>query len=189
MPRRITTSSPAIGAALLCLFAVTACDSTDPRDDDLTDTEVFAVELSYDLWDAEVVTGDYGTGVANLGYDMPEIGGSVVRDGAVLVYIEDELDTWKAVPFTVGIEKIDEPVVDYTYTLNYAYDIGFIDVFVRASTDDPVVWDEIRNTRLFVEPRTLKVVIIDEFFASRAQSAGVDLQSYSEVKAHFGLEE
>lgn len=180
-----------MSTVIFCLLTVTACDTTefDDEDEDLREAGVFAVELEFNLDDVQVEEDEYGTGIAYAGYNMPEITSSVVRDGAVLVYIRDEVGTWKALPFTQGYEKVDEPVVDFTYTLNYAYEPGLLDVFVTASTADPVIWDDIRDTALFEVPRTLKVVIIGEFAAARAQSSGVDLQSYSEVEAHFDFEE
>ena len=178
--------------ALLFALSLSACDSTDfdDDDDDVREAGVRAIELAFDLDDAAVNTGDYDEGIANLGYDMPEISSNVVREGAVLVYINDEADTWRALPFTQGITFPDaaNTEIEYTYSLNYAYDVGLLDVFVTASTDAPAIWDEIRGTALFSQERTVKVVIISEFATARAQSAGVNLRSYSEVEQHFGLE-
>ena len=178
--------------ALLFALSLSACDSTefDDDDNDVRQPGIQVIELAYDLFDAEVAeVGRYNTGEANVGYELSEITPSVVRDGAVLVYIEDVVGTWRALPFTQGVAFENSPEIEFTYSMNYAYDVGVLDVFVTSQTADPATWDLIRDTDLFFEERTLKAVIFSEFATARAHSAGVDLRSYSEVKEHFGLEE
>ena len=115
---------------------------------------------------------------------MPEITASVVDGGAVLVYFRDQ-STWTALPFTVGVESSDLAAVDYTFTLGFGYDDGFLEVFVEASTDDDVVWDDILT--LLPADYDMKIVIIDGFFVGKTST--LDLRDYEAVKAHFGLKE
>ncbi len=122
--------------------------------------------------------------VASEQFDMPEITPSVVDGGAVLVYFRDQ-GTWTALPFTVGVESGDLAAVDYTFTMGYAYDDQFLEVFVEASTDDDVVWDDILT--LLPPSYDMKVVIIDGFFAGK--NLDLDLRDYEAVKNYFGLKE
>ncbi len=121
--------------------------------------------------------------VASEQFDVPEITPSVVDGGAVLVYFRDQ-GTWTALPFTVGVESSDLAAVDYTFTMGYAYDDGFLEVFVEASTDDDIVWDDILT--LLPAGYEMKVVIIDGFFVGK--NSTLDLRDYEAVKAYFGLE-
>ena len=143
---------------------------------------VYSINARFDL-NADGVFSDF---VANVSYDMPEFTPPVVDDGAVLVYIRDRSDTWTALPFTFGVEKIDEPVVDYTFTLGYAMEVGRLDVFVEASSNDDVVWDEILQDPFLGVSRQLKIVVIEGFFFAKD---GPDLRDYEAVKAYYGLQE
>ncbi len=139
---------------------------------------VHAVTISFSLQDA-ALNGN----VASQGYDVPDITPSVVDRGAVLVYFRDQR-TWTALPFTVGIESADVVAVDYTFTLGYAYDDGFVEIFVEASTDDEVIWSDIVN--LLPEEYIMKVVVIDGFGAAR--KAGLDPTDFEAVQAFYGLD-
>lgn len=122
--------------------------------------------------------------VASEQYDVPEITPSVVDGGAVLIYFRDQ-GTWTALPFTVGVESADLAAVDYTFTLGFGYDDAFLDVFVEASTDDDVVWDDILT--LLPPDYDMKIVIIDGFFLGK--NTNLDLSDYEAVSAYFGLKE
>lgn len=113
--------------------------------------------------------------VASVQYDAPEITPQVVETGAVMAYFREQ-DTWTALPYTYGVESPELPAVDYTVTLGYAYEEGFLEVFYETSTE--AVIDQLPD-------QTIKVVVIEDLAA--AQSAGVDLSDYGAVKAHFGL--
>lgn len=162
---------------LLLTFAVVAagCEFVEEGNAD-----VYSVNFVFDLGDA-----DLRGNVASVQYDIPGITRSVVRDGAVLVYYRYE-GTWTALPFTLGVEKASEPVVDYTFTFGYGYDHRFLELFVEASSDDNVVWNDIEDTPLFRNRLEMKAVIID---ALPAGSARVDLKSYEAVKAYYGLKD
>ena len=105
--------------------------------------------------------------VASEQYNLPEITPSVVDGGAVLVYFRDQ-STWTALPFTVGVESSDLAAVDYTFTLGFGYDDGFLEVFVEASSDDDVVWDDILT--LLPPDYEMKIVIIDGFFLGKSSN-------------------
>jgi len=122
--------------------------------------------------------------VASRQYDAPEISPSVVDGGAVLVYFRDQ-GTWTALPFTVGVESRDLAAVDYTFSIGYGYDDDFLEVFLEASTDDDVVWDDIVS--LLPERYEMKAVIIDGF--ALGKNSDLDLRDYEAVKAYYGLKE
>ena len=63
--------------------------------------------------------------VASQQFTMPDITRRVVLGGAVLAYFRDQ-DTWTALPYTIGRESEELIAVDYTFTLGYAYDTGFL---------------------------------------------------------------
>lgn len=121
----------------------------------------------------------YNGPVASVGYDIPEITPSVVAGGAVLLYFYEQ-GTWTALPYTFAYESPDLPAVDFTVTLGYAFEVGFLEVFYEASTDAV----DLRELALVQTPRRLKVVIIDGFAAAKAP---IDLSNYEAVKAYFGL--
>ena len=121
--------------------------------------------------------------VASQGYTVPEITPSVVDRGAVLVYLRDQR-TWTAMPLTVSIENADLAVVDYTFTIGYAYDDGFLEVFIEASTQDEVVWEEIAD-RLPAE-YIMKVIVIDGYY--NTQEAGISPADYEAIRAYYGVE-
>jgi len=123
----------------------------------------------------------YNGPVASVAYDMPEITRSVVEGGAVLLYFYEQ-GTWTALPYTFAYESPDLPAVDFTVTLGYAFEVGFLEVFYEASTDEV----DLRQLPLVQTPRQLKVVIIDGFVAAKAP---VDLRDYEAVKAFFGLKD
>lgn len=115
--------------------------------------------------------------VASVQYDAPEITPRVVTEGAVMAYFREQ-GTWTALPYTYGVESPDLPAVDYTVTLGYAYEEGFVEVFYETSTE--AVIDQLPD-------QTIRVVVIESLAATR--SANVDLSNYSAVKAHFGLDD
>ncbi len=122
--------------------------------------------------------------VASEQFRVPGVTPWVVDQGAVLVYFRDQ-STWTALPFTVGRNSGDLAAVDYTFTLGYAYDEGFVEIFMEASTDDEVVWRDIVDSL----PRSyaMKIVILDVFPAGK--TFDLDLRNYEAVRAYFGLEE
>ena len=143
---------------------------------------VFSLNFQFDYNGADL----NGT-VVSAQYDVPDITPSVVDNGAVLVYYRFA-DTWTALPYTLSVEALDDPPrVDYTATFGYAYDDQFIEVFVEASSDDPVVIDEIGNTELFGAPIQMKAVIIDGF--AFGKNSEIDLRDYEAVKAYFNLKD
>lgn len=115
--------------------------------------------------------------VASIQYDAPEITPRVVAEGAVMAYFREQ-GTWTALPYTYGVESPDLPAVDYTVTLGYAFEEGFLEVFYETSTE--AVIDQLPD-------QTIRVVVIESLAATR--SANVDLSDYGAVKAHFGLDD
>ena len=122
--------------------------------------------------------------VASRGYTVSGITPSVVDRGAVLAYFRDQ-GTWTALPFTIGVEDTVDANVDYTFTMGYAYDDEFLEVFIEASTADVLVWDDIVS--LLQEEYIIKVVVIDGFAAARR--AGLDVSDYDAVRAFYALED
>ncbi len=173
---------PLFTSALVGLFllAATGCDEGPvgpPGPPGNANVISFNFNFSFD----EAV---FNGAVASEQYTVPEITPSVVDGGAVLVYFRDQ-STWTALPFTVGVESSDLAAVDYTFTLGFGYDDGFLEVFVEASSDDDVVWDDILT--LLPPDYEMKIVIIDGFFLGK--NSTLDLRDYKAVKAHFGLKD
>ncbi len=173
----------------LAMFAFSGCDSTgvgsrgsdgfDGRDGvDGADgiVNVRSVNFTFSV-DAAVINGT----VASLQFDVPAITASVVDDGAVLMFFRDQ-GTWTAMPFTYGVESEDPDLnaVDYTVTLSFGYDDGFIEPFYESSID-------IDMLPLDVTPdREMKAVIIDAFLLGKK---GVDHSSWEAVKEAYNLED
>ncbi len=140
---------------------------------------VTAVTISFHFDDAI-----YNGRVASQQYSMPEITLSVVDNGAVLLYFRDQ-GTWTALPFTLGVEADDTPGADYTFTIGYAYDDSFLEVFVETSSASDAVWDDI--VALLPPTYVMKAVIIDGFAASVMRD--VDVKDLPSVLTYFGLED
>ena len=51
-----------------------------------------------------------------------------------LLFFRDQ-GTWTAMPYTFGVESPDLPAVDYTISMGFGYELGFLEVFYEASTD------------------------------------------------------
>lgn len=180
-----------ISTLLISLFLVvfTSGCILEADDDDVVgpigNADIFSVNFTFDLFD----TQQAGT-VASAQFDVPGITPSVVDEGTVLVYYRFA-GTWTALPYTFGVEGVDEdgvPFVDYNATFGYGYDDEFIDVFVEATTDDEVVWDEIRDFEVFRGGTPMKAVIIDALPIAAKQGT-LDLRDYEAVKEYYGLEE
>lgn len=133
---------------------------------------VFTLNFDFLMADA-VVNG----AVASVQFDAPDITANVVDEGAVLMFFRDQ-GTWTAMPYTFGVESLDLPAVDYTISLGFGYEFGFLEVFYEASTD---------AVDLFGLPdREMKAVIIDGFFFGKKE---LDLTNWEEVKAAFNLKD
>ncbi len=154
---------------LVLLLIVPGCiiEENDPT------VDVRTVEFLFSIDDA-IINGD----VASVQFTVPAITPDVVDFGGLLVYFREQ-GTWTAMPFTFGVESPELPAVDYTITLGYGYDDGFIEVFYEASTEE---------APLFAQPdRLIKVVILDDLAFRRVVS--MDSNSYERIKAEFQLEE
>jgi hypothetical protein len=121
----------------------------------------------------------YNGPVASVGYQVQEITARVVEGGAVLVYFYEQ-GTWTALPYTFAYESAELPAVDFTVTLGYAFEVGFLEVFYEASTEAV----DLRRLALVQTPRRLKVVIIEGFPLAKMP---VDVRSYEAVRTYFGL--
>ena len=153
---------------------VTGCD------DDIAAPEyratVRALQVTFSFNDAT-----YTATVASEKFRIPEITPSVVDRGAVLLYFRDQ-GTWTALPYTLGIESKNLAAVDYTFTIGYAYDDALLEVFVEASTDDNVAWEELLS--LLPAQYQMKAVIVD---ALHFRTSEVDYSDYEDVQAYFNL--
>ena len=164
------------------LFAVTLWSTGCDGADDI-ETDILTLTDTFSLDDTDVSFTDF---VANIRYGIGEVTANVVANGAVLVFIDDLEGTWRALPFTYGVEAQDEPVVDYTVSMGYAFDTGFIDVFVEASSSDDVVWDEVLEDPLFASSRRIRFVIFNTFISGKNS---VDVTDYEALRARYGLPE
>ena len=176
MKRRFAAS---IALLLTLSFWSAGCDG----DEDRVETDIVTLTDSFSLNDTDVAFTDF---VANIRYSVPAVTANVVANGAVLAFIEDLENTWTALPYTYGIEAVDQPVVDYTVSIGYAFDTGLIDVFVEASSSDDVVWDEILADPLLGTSRRIRFVIFNSFVAGKNT---VDVTDYQALRDYYGLPE
>ena len=128
-------------------------------------------------FDFLMVDAVYNGAVASVQYDVPDLTASVVDDGAVLMFFRDQ-GTWTAMPYTFGVESPDLPAVDYTISLGFGYEVGFLEVFYEASTD------AVDLTQL--PDREMKLVVIDGYFYGKTQP---DLTDWNVVKELYNLED
>lgn len=113
--------------------------------------------------------------VASVQFEVPDLNASVVDDGAILMFFRDQ-GTWTAMPYTFGVESQDLPAVDYTISMGFGYDIGFLEIFYEASTT---------AVDLAAMPdRDIKLVVIDGYAYGKK---GLDLTNWDEVRAAYGL--
>jgi len=166
-------------ALLMLLTACVGIEGPPGRDgrDGVDGTFAISIPFIFDL-DIDTRAG----AVASAAFDMPEITPSVTDNGVVIVYFFDQ-GTWTALPFTIGLESPEEPVVDYTVTLGYAFDDALLEVFLEASTDDDIVWEEI--DAFFGGGVDMRAVILDGVVAGQTT---VDLTDYDAVVNHFNLD-
>ena len=166
--------------ALVALaFTMASCDGSD---DDI-ETDIFTTTATFSLNADDVAFTDF---VASIRYGIPQITANVVENGAVLVFIEDLEGTWTALPYSYGIEAVDQPVVDYTVSIGYAYDRQILDVFVEASSSDEVVWNEILSDQLLAATRLIRIVIFNTYIQGKNS---VDLTDYEALRRHYNLPE
>lgn len=132
---------------------------------------VFSLNFDFSMADATV-----NGSVASVQYDVPDLTPLVVDEGGVLMFFRDQ-GTWTAMPWTIGVESADLPAVDYTISLGFGYDVGFLEVFYEAST--PAI-------DLLSEPtRQVKLVVIDGSVFGKKM---VDLSNWEAVKQAYGLQ-
>lgn len=113
--------------------------------------------------------------VASVQFEVPDLNASVVDDGAILMFFRDQ-GTWTAMPYTFGVESQDLPAVDYTISMGFGYDIGFLEIFYEASTT---------AVDLGAMPdRDIKLVVIDGYAYGKK---GVDMTNWDAVRAEYGL--
>lgn len=166
--------------ALLMLLAACVGPEGPPGRDGRDGAEgTFAISIPF-IFDLDIDTRSGA--VASAAFDMPEITPSVTDNGAVIVYFFDQ-GTWTALPFTIGLESLDEPLVDYTVTFGYAFDDALLEVFLEASTDDDIVWEEIDG--FFGGGVDMRAVILNGVAAGQAT---VDFADYDAVMHHFNLD-
>lgn len=141
----------------------------DADDDEGTITT--PVELVFSMNDA-VINGD----VASAQYTIGAITPNVVDNGAVLAYFREQ-GTWTAMPFTFGVESPDLLAVDYTITMGFGYDDGFLEVFYEASTPEAPLGDQ--------PDRRIKAIVIEDL--SFLREANVNMNDYESVKNFLNL--
>ena len=133
---------------------------------------VFSLNFDFLLADASI----NGT-VASVQYDVPDITSLVVDEGAVLMFFRDQ-GTWTAMPYTFGVESADLPAVDYTVSLGFGFDDGFLEVFYESSTD-------VIDFGLLPD-REMKAVIIEGFWLGKKD---IDLTDWNVVKSIYNLQD
>lgn len=157
------------------LVALPACDT----DDLFFRNEVFTVVFSFDGSDL-VERDDYAAYYQRAVNGLSE---AYTEDGAVLLYADgaliDEADagvTWTALPLTVGVDEDDDGQVDYTVTVSYSFEPGFVyvDLLGSAPLDFPNV-----------ERIDIRAVFIP---GGVAFQAGVDHSSLEAVVEAYGLD-
>ena len=163
-------------AKLILLFLLTAGGSGCVVEESVGppgppgNANVFSLNFDFLLADA-IFNGT----VASVQYDIPDISASVVDEGAVLMFFRDQ-GTWTAMPYSYGVESQDVPAVDYTVSLGFGYEVGFLEVFYEVSIDAIDVTD--------LTDREMKSVIIDGFPFGKNS---VDLTDWETVKNLFNL--
>lgn len=167
MSRFLRSTSFAVLALLLI-----GCDQGPPGPPGPPgDPAVYSFQVDFFLDEAA-----FNGNVASVQYEAPEITRDAVRNGAVLAYFREQ-ETWTAMPYTYGVESPDLEAVDYTVTLGYAYERGFLEVFYEASY--PGVLPDLPDRRI-------KIVVVESYAGARA--AGVDLEDHDAVTAYYGLD-
>ena len=146
-----------------CTFLLTGC--IVEADDD-PEINFGSAEFVFSMADA-VINED----VASAQFNVPAINRAVVENGAVLAYFREQ-GTWTAMPFTFGVESPDIAAVDFTITMGFGFDEGFLEVFYEASSF---------AANLEEQPdRIIKVVILDDL--SIPAVANLDLNDYESVR-------
>ena len=157
------TRLPNLVIFCMCTFLFTGC--IVEADDD-PEIDFGSVEFVFSMSDA-VINGD----VASTQFNVPAINRAVVENGAVLAYFREQ-GTWTAMPFTFAVESPDIPAVDFTITMGFGFDEGFLEVFYEASSE---------AANLDEQPdRIIKVVILDDL--SLPAVANLDLNNYESVQ-------
>ena len=128
-------------------------------------------------FDFLMVDAVYNGAVASVQYDIPDLTASVVDEGAVLMFFRDQ-GTWTAMPYTFGVESMDLPAVDYTISLGFGYEVGFLEVFYEASTEAVDLAG--------LPDREMKLVVIDGAWYSKG---GIDLTDWQTVRDTFNLQD
>lgn len=155
------TRLPILFIFFLCTFLFTGCiiEADDP------DIDVGSAEFVFSMSGA-VINGD----VASSQFNVPAINRAVVANGAVLAYFREQ-GTWTAMPYTFAVESPELPAVDYTITMGFGFDEGFLEVFYEASSE---------AANLDEQPdRIVKVVILDDL--SIPAIANLDVNDYESV--------
>jgi len=161
----------------LLVFGITGCiieESVGPEGPQgpAGNANVFSLNFDFLMADAS-----FNGAVASVQYDVSDITFDVVEDGAVLMFFRDQ-GTWTAMPYTFGVESQDLPAVDYTISLGFGFELGFLEVFYEASTDAVDLAG--------LPDREMKAVIIEGFFFGKKS---IDLTNWSVVKETFRLED
>ena len=131
---------------------------------------VFTLNFTFSMLDASI-----NGAVASVQYEVPDLIASVVDEGAVLLFFRDQ-GTWTAMPYTFGVESPDVPAVDYTISMGFGYEVGFLEVFYEASS---TVVD-----LTLLPDREMKAVVIDGFLIGKKE---IDLTDWETVKSVYGL--
>lgn len=170
--QRAMKSTTKIMLFVFMLMAATGCiveESVGPEGPP-GNANVFALNFTFSMLDA-VVNGS----VASVQYEVPDLIASVVDDGAVLMFFRDQ-GTWTAMPYTFGVESPDLPAVDYTISMGFGYEIGFLEVFYEASSEVVDLGS--------LPDRQMKAVLIDGFLAGKR---GIDLSDWKTVQSFYNL--
>lgn len=160
--------------ALLLLLGTSGCiveESIGPQGPP-GNANVFTLNFLFTMREAA-----FNGSVASVQYDVPDLTRSVVENGAVLLFFRDQ-GTWTAMPYTFGVESPDLPAVDYTVSMGFGYEVGFLEVFYEAS-NETVALERLPD-------REMKAVVIDGWYYGKK---GADLTDWETVKALFDLED
>ena len=112
----------AVFGGIVVAFALSGCQEA------VTDTAQNIVR-EFTVRSSDFVVSElHGTGIAVIGYAMPELTADVVENGLIHAYIAVPAapDEWTALPFTAAVRTV-------VLTVAYSYSRGLFDVAVTAN--------------------------------------------------------
>lgn len=156
---------------LIMLIVVMACDESPVDVQEFPIEEMTIARFSFQF---DEMTYDDSNAPDSYSYtfrqDLDEIDRDVFDGGLVLAHISFRNGgAWTALPHTMSVDADNDGSVDYTYSINYAYSLERLDIFMDFSLEGVGFAD---SDKFYI-----KVVIIPP-----GSDFGVTLDNSSEVK-------